>query len=126
MTKKAISAPWALAGVPYSAGMRVGDFIFVSGQVGATDNNGKEVKGIEAQTRMVLERVKGVLEMEGASLKDAVKTVVFLTDAADFAKMNEVYRGYFSSDPPARSTVVVAALAKPEMIVEIECIAYRP
>ena len=126
MAKKTITVPWALAGVPYSAGIKVGDFVFVSGQVGATDNKGQEVKGIEAQTRQVLERVKGVLEGAGASLSDVIKTVVFLVDAADFARMNEVYKNYFPTDPPARSTVVVKALVKPEMLVEIEAIACRP
>ncbi len=122
MTKEAISAPWALPGIPYSAGMKIGDFVFVSGQVGATDNNGKIIEGIEAQTRQVLERLKGVLEAGGASLDDVVKTTVFITNAADFTKMNEVYAGYFPDNPPARSTVI-AGLAKPEMLVEIECIA---
>lgn len=125
MTKKAITVPWALPGIPYSAGMKIGDFIFVSGQVGAVDNNGKVIEGIEAQTRQVLERLKGVLEAGGASLDDVVKTTVFITNAADFARMNEVYAGYFPVNPPARSTVVVS-LVKPEMLVEIECIACRP
>ncbi len=123
MKKETISVPWALPGIPYSAGMKTGDFIFVSGQVGTTDGNGQPVNGIKAQTEQVLERVKGVLEAGGASLDNVVKTTVFLTDAADFVGMNEVYAGYFPASPPARSTVVVAALARPEMIVEIECIA---
>lgn len=125
MTKKAITVPWALPGIPYSAGMKIGDFIFVSGQVGAVDNNGKVIEGIEAQTRQVMERLKGVLEAGGSSLDDVVKTTVFITSAADFARMNEVYAGYFPVNPPARSTVVVS-LVKPEMLVEIECIACRP
>lgn len=125
MTKKAITVPWALPGIPYSAGMKIGDFIFVSGQVGAVDNNGKVIEGIEAQTRQVMERLKGVLEAGGASLDDVVKTTVFITSAADFARMNEVYAGYFPVNPPARSTVVVS-LVKPEMLIEIECIACRP
>ena len=124
MTKEAITASWALPGIPYSAGMKIGDFIFVSGQVGAVDNNGKVIEGIEAQTRQVLERLKGVLEAGGSSLDDVVKTTVFITNAADFARMNEVYAGYFPVNPPARSTVVVS-LVKPEMLVEIECIACR-
>jgi len=126
MAKQALSVPWALPGVPYSPGMRAGDFIFVSGQVGHVDGEGNKLEGIEAQTREVLERVKGVLQAAGASLDDVVKTTVFLVRASDFAKMNEVYRSYFKGDLPARSTVVVAALVKPEMLVEIECIAYHP
>lgn len=125
MTKEAISVPWALPGIPYSAGMKTGEFIFVSGQVGATDSNGQPVEGVKAQTEQVMERIKGVLEAAGASLDDVVKVTVFLTRAPDFAGMNEVYAGYFPTSPPARSTVVVAALARPEMLVEIECIARR-
>jgi len=126
MAKQAVSVPWALPGVPYSAGIKAGDYIFVSGQVGHVDDKGNKLEGIEAQTRQVLEKVKGVLEAAGASLNDVVKTTVFLVRADDFAKMNEVYKSYFKEDYPSRSTVVVAALVKPEMLVEIECIAYHP
>ncbi|GAI31088.1 unnamed protein product [marine sediment metagenome] len=73
-----------------------------------------------------MENMRGVLEAAGASLNDVVKTIVFLVKADDFAKMNEVYKSYFTKDYPARSTVIVAALARPEIIVEIECVAYRP
>ncbi|HEY81724.1 MAG TPA: RidA family protein [Dehalococcoidia bacterium] len=126
MAKQAVSVPWALSGIPYSPGMRAGDYIFVSGQVGHVDVKGNRVEGIEAQTRTALEKVKGVLEAAGASLDDVVKTTVFLVRADDFAKMNEVYKSYFRGDLPSRSTVVVAALVRPEMLVEIECIAYHP
>ena len=126
MAKQVITVPTALPGVPLSPGMRAGDYIFVSGQVGHVDGEGNKVEGFEAQTRQVLENMKGVLAAAGASLSDVVKTTVFLVDAADFAKMNEVYKSFFDKDYPARSTVIVAALARPEIIVEIECIAYRP
>ena len=126
MAKQVIMVPTSLPGVPYSPGMKAGDYIFVSGQVGHVDGKGNKLEGIEAQTRQVLENMKGVLAAAGASLSDVVKTTVFLVKADDFAKMNEVYKTFFAKDYPSRSTVIVAALARPEIIVEIECIAYRP
>jgi len=126
MAKQVIMVPTALPGVPYSPGMKAGDYIFVSGQVGHVDGKGNKVEGIEAQTRQVLENMKSVLTAAGASLSDVVKTTVFLVKADDFAKMNEVYKTFFDRDLPSRSTVIVAALARPEIIVEIECIAYKP
>lgn len=126
MAKQVIVVPTALPGVPYSPGMRAGDYIFVSGQIGHVDREGNKVGGIEAQTRQTLENMRGVLEAAGASLNDVVKTIVFLVKADDFARMNEVYKSYFTKDYPARSTVIVAALARPEVLVEIECVAYRP
>ena len=126
MAKQVIMVPTALPGVPYSPGMKAGDYIFVSGQIGHVDSEGNKVEGVEAQTRQTLEKMKRVLEAAGASLSDVVKTTVFLVKADDFAKMNEVYKSYFTKDYPARSTVIVAALVRPEVLIEIECVAYRP
>jgi len=126
MAKQVIMVPTALPGVPYSPGMKAGDYIFVSGQIGHVDREGNKVEGVEAQTRQTLENMKRVLEAAGASLSDVVKTTVFLVKADDFAKMNEVYKSYFTKDYPARSTVIIAALVRPEILVEIECVAYRP
>jgi 2-iminobutanoate/2-iminopropanoate deaminase len=125
MTKQVITVPGALPGVPYSPAMKAGDYIFVSGQVGHVDTDGNKLEGVEAQTGRVLDNMKRVLEAAGASMDDVVKTTVFLTRAEDFPKMNDVYRTYFTKDLPARSTVIVAALARPEIVVEIESIAYR-
>jgi 2-iminobutanoate/2-iminopropanoate deaminase len=125
MAKQVITVPTALPGVPYSPGMKAGDYIFVSGQVGHVDGKGNKLEGIEAQTRQVMENMKSVLAAGGASLSDVVKTTVFLVKADDFARMNEVYKTFFGKDYPSRSTVIVAALARPEIIVEIECIAYQ-
>jgi 2-iminobutanoate/2-iminopropanoate deaminase len=125
MAKQVITVPTALPGVPYSPAIKSGEYIFVSGQVGHVDGQGNKLEGVEAQTRQVLENMKRVLEAAGASMDDAVKTTVFLVKAEDFSKMNEVYKTYFTGDLPARSTVVVAALARPELVVEIECIACR-
>ena len=80
------------------------------------------VEGVEAQTRQSLQNLANVLEAAGTSLSKAVKTTVFLKDMGEFAKMNAVYGEFFPQDPPARSTVEVAALPKGGR-VEIECIA---
>lgn len=109
--------------VPVSPAIRAGDYIFVSGQPGFMDVGGKEVKGIEAQTRQCLENMRQILKAAGSSLNDVVKVTVFLRDASYFAPMNEVYRTYFPKDHPARSAVVTG-LVVPNMLVEIECIAY--
>jgi 2-iminobutanoate/2-iminopropanoate deaminase len=122
MGKEVITVPNAPK-LPYSPAIRAGDYIFVSGQVGFIDSAGKEVKGIEAQTRQCLENVKQVLVAAGSSLNEVVKVTVFLSNAAHFDLMNEVYRSYFPKDCPARSTVVTSPVL-PNMLVEIECIAY--
>jgi len=124
MVKKVITVPGAPK-LPFSPGIRAGDYIFVSGQAGFVDAEGKEAKGIKAQTKQCLENIKQVLTVAGCSLDDVVKVTVFLRNQEDFAKMNEVYQSYFVKDRPARSTVV-AALALPSMLIEIECIAYSP
>lgn len=127
MPKQIIGAiPAYYRGAPVSLGTKAGDYIFPSGQVGHVDDKGNELKGIEAQTRQALENMKGILNEAGASLSDVVKVTIFLVNVDDFAKMNEIYKSYFTKDYPARTTLVVAALARPEMLVEIECIAYRP
>lgn len=124
MVKKVISIPDAPK-LPFSPAIRAGDYIFVSGQVGLVDAKGKEVKGIEAQTRLCLENMKRVLVAASASLDDVVKVTVFIRNQEDFARMNEVYQGYFPEDKPARSTVV-AGLAAANMLIEMESIAYSP
>ena len=124
MAKQVIKVSTALPGVPYSPAIKTGDYIFISGQVGHVDSEGNKLEGVEAQTRRTLDNMKNVLETAGASMGDVIKTTVFLTSAEDFSKMNEVYKTYFSGDLPARSTLIIAALARPEMVVEIEGIAY--
>jgi len=110
---------------PYSPGIRLDDLVFTSGQVG-TDVAGKVPADIREQTRNCIDNCKTVLEAAGSGLRHVVKVTVFLTDIADFAAMNEVYRSAFTGDLPARSTVQVAALARPELHVEIEMIGYLP
>jgi len=124
MAKKVITVSGAPK-LPFSPAIKAGDYIFVSGQVGFADAEGREIKGIETQTKRCLENIKEVLTAAGASLDDVVKVTVFLRNEEDFATMNEIYQGYFVKDRPARSTVV-AGLALPSMLIEMECIAYSP
>ena len=112
---------------PYSAAVRAGDFIFVSGFHGGGSNpdTGARYDTIETQTTQCLEKIKHALEAGGATLEDVVKCTVFLAREADLEKMNKAYAAYFSSDPPARSCVVTGFI-RPSMMIQIDCIAYRP
>jgi len=124
MAKQVIIVPNAPR-YPFSPAIRAGDYIFVSGQGGFVDAKGKEVKGIEAQTRQCLENMRQVLETADSSLDNVVKVTIFLGNVTDYAKMNEVYQRYFPKDQPARSTAVTG-LVIPGMLIEMECIAYSP
>lgn len=125
MARRVISIPNA-PNMPFSPAIKTDQYIFVSGQAGFCDpKTGEEIQGIEAQTKQTLENMKEVLEAADSSLSGVVKVTVFLRNADDFDKMNEVYQNYFVKDYPARSTVV-AGLALPKMLVEMECIAYYP
>ena len=111
---------------PYSQAVKAGDYIFVSGTIGNVNpETGGKVTGIQAQTKQCFENIKRLLVKAGASLDDVVKCTVFIKNEADFAPMNDVYRSYFTKDLPARSTVVTGLVA-PDMVIEIECIAYHP
>jgi 2-iminobutanoate/2-iminopropanoate deaminase len=112
MTKKIIEAPAAgkPAG-PYSQAVVVGDWIFVSGEKGMDPATGHIVEGgIKAETVQTLKNIQTILEAAGASMKDVVRCVVYMADTEDFAGMNEAYAPFFPTNPPARSTVIVAAL----------------
>ena len=112
---------------PYSPAVRAGDFIYVSGQVPIDPATGQVVSGdIRAETRQVLNNIKTNLAGCAATLADVVKTQVYLTDAKDFAGMNEVYAEFFGDAKPARTTVTVAALPLPSARVEVDAIAYKP
>lgn len=119
---KTDKAPKAIG--PYSVANRIGNLIFASGQLGLNPENNELVPGgVEAETRQALTNLKNVLEASGSSLSQVVKTTVFLADIADFARMNTIYGEFFPVDPPARSTVQVAALPR-NGAIEIELIAY--
>ncbi|MFQ6080939.1 MAG: RidA family protein [Candidatus Bathyarchaeia archaeon] len=110
----------AVPGIPYSPAVKIGQFVFVSGQVG--DDPKSDIK---TQTREVLEKIKALLEEAGTSLSNVVKCTVFLANMDEFASMNEVYREYFGDNPPARACVEVSRLFN-DLKVEIEAIAYIP
>lgn len=110
--------------VPLSPAVRAGDMIYISGQV-PVDADGKIIEGnIEAQTQQVLENIKSALALAGATLKDVVKTTIWLEDARDFGRMNAVYATYFPKEPPARTTVESRLMI--DIKIEIEAIAYAP
>lgn len=114
-------APKAIG--PYEQAIRVGEFIYASGQIPLDPTTGKLVEGdIKIQTRRVMENLKAVVEAAGSSLKQAVKATVFLKNIGDFAAMNEVYGEYLGAAKPARSTVAVADLPR-GALVEIDLIA---
>ncbi|MFQ5801522.1 MAG: RidA family protein [Candidatus Methylomirabilales bacterium] len=108
---------------PYVQGVKARGFLFTAGQIGLDPATGKLVEGgIETETRRVLENLKAVVEAAGSSLKQVVKTTVFLTDLVHFQAMNQIYATYFAGHGPARSTVGVARLPL-GALVEIELVA---
>lgn len=108
---------------PYSQAIKAGGFVYLSGQVALDPKTGELVGGdIRQQTERVFENIKGILEAAGVNLHHVLKSTVFLKDMNDFAAMNEVYARYFTSAPPARSTVQVTRLPK-DALVEVEVIA---
>ncbi|MDH3250558.1 MAG: Rid family detoxifying hydrolase [Acidimicrobiia bacterium] len=110
---------------PYSVVTEANGFVFVSGQV-AIDPSGGETPGdVAGQARLIMRNIGKILAEVGLDYPDIVKTTIFLGDIADYGTVNEIYGGYFPTEPPARSAVQVAALPKPEFLVEIELIACR-
>ena len=114
-------APKAIG--PYSQAIQAGNLLFLSGQIPIDPTTGELVKGdIREQTRQILENIKGVLESQKLRMEDVVKVTIFLKDIGNFNQVNEVYSTYFTSSPPARSTVEVAKLPR-DAGIEIEAIA---
>jgi len=122
--KEVIGSPKAPKAVgPYSAAIKTGTFVFLSGQLGLDPQQGILVEGgVEAQTKQALTNLQSILQSNGLDMDAVIKTTVFLQHMEDFAKMNAVYAEFFKNDPPARSTIEVAALPKGGL-VEIEAIA---
>ncbi len=121
--KQTIRMPGSLEGLPFSSAVRVGDALFLSGQIGTKPGTTELVAGgVGPETRQTLENIRQVLEYAGSSLSRVVKCTVFLVDIGDYQAMNAVYREFFSEEPPARSTVAGSGLALGAK-VEIECIA---
>ena len=121
--RQVIQVPGALTGLPFSPAVRVGNLIYLSGQIGNLPGTRQLAPGgIAGETRQTMENIRAVLAAAGTSFARVVKCTVFLVDIADYAAMNEVYAGYFPANPPARSTVAGSGLALGAR-VEIECIA---
>lgn len=108
---------------PYSQAVQSGDFLFCSGQIAIDPKNGEVLKGsVAEQTELVMKNISALLTEAKLNFSDVVKTTIYLTNMNDFAQVNEVYAKYFKANPPARSTIAVAALPK-AVNVEIEVIA---
>lgn len=115
------NAPEAIG--PYEQAIRIGNFLFSSGQISIDPVKGEMVSGeIEQETEQVMKNLEAILKADGISFEQVIKTTVYLTDMGHFARMNQVYEKFFSSTKPARSCVQVAALPKGAK-VEIDVIA---
>jgi len=115
------NAPAAIG--PYSQAIRIGQFIYTSGQIALNPEDGTLVgDDVQTQTQQVMHNLQAVLASAGTSLGNVVKTTVFLASMSDFQAMNAIYATYFGEPAPARSTVAVAELPR-KALVEIECVA---
>ena len=123
--REIISTDEAPAAVgPYSQAVRLGDMVYTAGQIALVPETGKLISDeTEAQTQQVMKNLANVLEAAGSNLSNVVKTTIFVTNLADFALINAIYGSFFPADPPARSTVQVAALPLGAK-VEVEAVAY--
>jgi len=108
---------------PYTQAIKAGSFVFVAAQGPVDPKTGKMGDTIELQTRQTLLNIRAILEAAGSNMADVVKVSVFLRDASDFSKMNEVYKTFFPQNPPTRTTV--EAKFAGAMLVEIDALAYR-
>jgi enamine deaminase RidA (YjgF/YER057c/UK114 family) len=111
----------------FSPGVRVGEFLFISGQV-AQDGNGNTV-GVgdcAAQTRQVMSRIQTIVQAAGATLQDVVKITTFLINIDDYPAFSQVRSATFPTSPPASSTVIVAGLVRPDFLVEVEAVVHIP
>jgi 2-iminobutanoate/2-iminopropanoate deaminase len=115
----------AAPGAHYAQGVRSGDHVFTAGHVGVDPVSGQVVDGFEAQVHCAIRNVQATLRAAGADLEDVVKTLCFVTQRDDFARLDPVYRTYFETDPPARSTIV-CQLVRDDFLFEIEAVARVP
>ena len=124
MNKRIIQTNLAPAAIgPYSQAIRIGDFLYTSGQIALDPESGMFLSGeIEEETEQTLKNISAILQAGGLNLENVIKTTVYLSDLNHFARMNQVYEKYFSKNKPARACVQVAALPKGAK-VEIDAIA---
>ena len=124
MIKRTIETKQAPAAIgPYSQAIRIGDFLYTSGQIALDPESGIFLSGeIEEETEQTLKNISAILQAGGVSFENVIKTTVYLSDLNDFTRMNQVYEKYFSKNKPARACVQVAALPKGAKI-EIDAIA---
>ncbi len=109
---------------PYSQGIEIDGFLFLSGQIGLKPETGQLADGLAQQTHQVIENIRTILQSVGCSLSSVVKSTVYLKNMNDFAEFNEIYSEYFSENPPARTTVEVSALPR-NALIEIEITAHK-
>ncbi len=124
MRKRIIQTEQAPAAIgPYSQAIRIGDFLYTSGQIALDPKSGKFLSGeIKEETEQTLRNISAILQADGLELENVIKTTVYLSDLNDFVQMNQIYEKYFSKNKPARACVQVAALPKGAKI-EIDAIA---
>ena len=124
MSKRIIQTELAPAAIgPYSQAIRIGDFLYTSGQIALDPKSGKFLSGeIKEETEQTLRNISAILQADGLELENVIKTTVYLCDLNDFVQMNQIYEKYFSKNKPARACVQVAALPKGAKI-EIDAIA---
>jgi 2-iminobutanoate/2-iminopropanoate deaminase len=125
-TKEIVAVGVASSNPNLSPATRFGNLVFVSGQTGRHPTSGESGKDVREQTSNVLERIKVVLEAAGTSLDNVLTATVYLVNRNDLAAYNEVYATYFPTNKPARTTVTVAALNSPELLIEITVTAGIP
>ena len=125
MEKKIVATPNAPAAIgPYSQAIRIGGFLYTSGQISLDPETMKMITGdIEIETEKVLKNIEAILKADGLDLNNIIKTTVYLTDLSEFTRMNQVYEKFFSETKPARACVQVTTLPKGAK-VEIDAIAH--
>jgi 2-iminobutanoate/2-iminopropanoate deaminase len=122
-TIKTADAPQAIG--PYSQAVQAGGLVFVSGQIPIDPKSGNVVQDdIKVQTRQVMENAKAILSAADCGMSQVVKTTIYLKNMSDFVAVNEIYGGYFPSDPPARATVEVSRLPK-DVAIEMDFVAWK-
>lgn len=119
---RGVAAPTPIG--PYSHAIEAKELVYTSGFIGLDPATGNVVEGIQAQTALALSHIREVLKAAGLALDDVVKTTVYMTDLAEFGKMNEEYAKHFTQPYPARTTIQVSAIPKAAK-VEIEAVAAR-